>query len=502
MRTLLAAVLVFLLAPLTARAEEWPTSSPEAQGMSSQELTKLIDFGIGNGMDSVLVTRHGTIVAEAYYAPFAPATKHRINSATKSVIGSLVAIALDEGLINSLDQPVLDFFPGRTFANTDGRKKAMTLRHLLDMTSGLDWQEPLNNTLPVSFLEMERSRDWVQFILDRPMAHDPGTTFDYNSGNPHLLSAILSKVARRSAQDYAEEKLFGPLGIDDVQWRSDPQHVSAGGAGLYLQPRDMARLGRLWLQDGVWQGRRLLPAGWIDQARHAKVEMGLGPDLRYGNLFWSLPARDMFMAVGFDRQLIVVMPKIDVVAVFTGAVRYSNALGKPSKPGYRFGLVIDRLYAAAQSASPLPEDPAALAALADKTKQVAIEARTESAGSSPLAPAISGKVYRIQPNRLRLDAFSLTFKNGAASYAYESDRRHFGGPIGLDGHYAIGGRRLYGQSAAKGRWLDDKTFQLEIQTVGNDDAGLFAFTFDGKDVAIHGALLVGFEADLKGTQDE
>jgi CubicO group peptidase (beta-lactamase class C family) len=502
MRTLLAIVLAFLLVPLIARAEEWPTSSPEAQGMSSQELAKLVDFGIGNGMDSVLVTRHGHIVAEAYYAPFAPATKHRMNSATKSVIGSLVAIALDEGLIKSLDQPVLDFFPGRTFANTDDRKKAMTLRHLLDMTSGLDWKEPLSNAPPTSFLEMERSRDWAQYILDRPMAHDPGTTFDYNSGNPHLLSAILSKVAGRSARDYAGEKLFGPLGIDDVQWRSDPQNVSAGGAGLYLQPRDMARLGRLWLQDGMWQGKRLLPAGWIDQVRHAKVDMGLGPELRYGNLFWSMPVRDMFMAVGYDRQLIVVMPKIDVVAVFTGARRYANALGKPSRPGYRFGLVIDRLQMAARSDQALPEDPAGLAALAEKTKQVAQEAHTESAGSSALAPSISGKLYRLKSNMLGLDSFTLTFKDSAASYAYEADRRHFGGPIGLDGLYVIGGRRLYGQSAAKGRWLDDKTFQLEVQTMGNDDPATVTFAFDGRDVTAHAAFLAGFDADLKGSQDE
>jgi CubicO group peptidase (beta-lactamase class C family) len=499
-RVLLAALIS--LAPVIVHAQQWPTSSPEAQGMSSQELTKLVDFGIGNGMDSLLVARHGTIVAEAYYAPFAPATKHRINSSTKSVIGSLVAIALDEGLIKSLDQPVLDFFPGSTFANTDDRKKAMTLRHLLDMTSGLDWKEPLDNTPPVSFFEMERSKDWVRYVLDRPMAHDPGTTFDYNSGNPHLLSAILSKVTRRSARDYAEEKLFGPLGIDDVQWRSDPQQVSAGGAGLYLQPRDMARLGRLWLQDGVWKGKRLLPAGWIDQARHAKVDMGQGPELRYGNLFWSLPARDVFMSVGYDRQLIVVMPKIDVVAVFTGAYRYANALGVPSSPRYRLGQVIERVAAAAKSDAALPEDPGALAALVDKTKQVAVEARTESAGSSPMAATISGKTYRLQPNMAGIDTVSLTFKAGAASYSYESDRRHFGGPIGLDGLYAIGGRRQYGQSAAKGRWLDDKTFRLEVQTVGNDDAAAVTFSFDGKDVTLHAAFLLGFEVELKGTQDE
>ena len=137
MRILLAAVLAFVLAPVLARAEGWQTSSPEAQGMSSRELAGLVEFGITNGMDSVLVVRHGSIVAEAYYAPFAPGMKHRINSATKSVIGSLVSIALKDGLLASTDQPVLGFFPGRTFANMDERKKALRLRHLLDMTSGL-----------------------------------------------------------------------------------------------------------------------------------------------------------------------------------------------------------------------------------------------------------------------------------------------------------------------------------------------------------------------------
>src|SRR5262249_2278242 len=139
MKTLLAVAVAFLLTPLMARAQGWPSASPEAEGMSSRSLAELVGFGISNGMDSALVMRHGSIVAEAYYAPFAPELKHRMNSATKSVIGSLIGIALQEGLIKSLDQPVLDFFPGRSFDKPDERKKAITLRHLLDMTSGLDW---------------------------------------------------------------------------------------------------------------------------------------------------------------------------------------------------------------------------------------------------------------------------------------------------------------------------------------------------------------------------
>src|SRR4029079_9931288 len=121
-----------------------------AQGMSSQELAGLVTFGNANGMDSLLVVRHRRIVAEAHYAPFPAGLKHRINSVTKSVIGNLVAIALKEGLLKSLDQPLLDFFPERQFANIDDRKKAITLRHLLDMGSALDWAEPLTNAIPPS----------------------------------------------------------------------------------------------------------------------------------------------------------------------------------------------------------------------------------------------------------------------------------------------------------------------------------------------------------------
>jgi CubicO group peptidase (beta-lactamase class C family) len=500
MRTLLAVILAFMLAPVMARAEGWQTSSPEAQGMSSRQLADLVTFGIGNGMDSALVVRHGRIVAEAYYAPFAPGLKHRIYSSTKSVIGSLVGIALKDGLLKSVDQPVLDFFPGREFAKLDERKKAMTLGHLLDMTSGLDWNEPLGSSTAWSFLEMQRSADWVQFILDHAMAREPGAVFDYNSGNPHLLSAILSKVTGRSAADYAREKLFGPLGIKDLQWRRDPQGVTAGGAGLYLQPRDMARLGQLWLHDGTWEGQRLLPPGWMNKVRHAKVEMGL-PNLRYANLFWSMPTKDVFMAVGFHCQLIMVLPALDMVAVFTGAMRYSNAAGAPSSPEYSLGAMADRLKDAVKSDQTLPEDPEALALLADKTKQVAQEARTQAAGSSPLAAAISGKIYRLQPNPLRYSAISPTFDDGAAAYAYDFEGQRLGGPIGLDGLYGVGGRRVSGTSAAKGRWLDEKTFQLEVQTLGNDDAGIVTFTFDGKSVSVRVVTLNGLKSELHGEAD-
>ena len=269
-----------------------------------------------------------------------------------------------------------------------------------------------------------------------------------------------------------------------------------GGAGLYLQPRDMAKLGLLWLHDGSWEGQRLLPSGWIDQVRHSQIETGL-PGLHYANLFWSMPAKDVFMAVGFDRQIIMVMPTLDIVAVFTGAMRYSNSAGVPGVPAYAFSELANRLRAAVKSNSALPEDPAALAVLADKTREVAHEARTQAAGSSPLAAAISGKLYHLQPNQMQLSTLSFTFNDGAA-YAYVFEGQRFGGPIGLDGHYRVGGRRPFGTSAAKGRSLDDRTFQLEFQTLANDDAGIATFEFDGTNVSGQIATIGGIQGPSEG----
>ena len=299
--TLLAILLAtgaLLCAPLASAQQTthpWPTrgwavSSPEEQGMSSERLARLVEFGGLNDMDSVLVTRHGRIVLEATYAPFRAGVKHHVYSATKSVTSTLVGMALGDGLLDSTDRRVVDFFPGRTIANLDDAKKAITVQQLLDMTSGLAWQEGLTGAID-SPMAMARSPDWQQFVLDQPMATAPGTRFYYSSGNSHLLSAILSKVTGRSANDYAREKLFGPLGIDDVQWQADPQGLSVGGWGLHLQPRDMAKIGYLWLRDGLWEGRQILPAAWIEGVRQADVDMreSWASDLRYGRQFWAMP---------------------------------------------------------------------------------------------------------------------------------------------------------------------------------------------------------------------
>jgi CubicO group peptidase (beta-lactamase class C family) len=269
---------------------QWPTSTPEEQGMDSTALASLLDFGTTRSLDSLLLVRHGRIVLDAYYAPYTADIPHRINSATKAVVGTLAAIAQSDRLLDGFDHPVLDFFGDRSIANLDDRKKAITIQNLLDMTSGIDWSEPLDGPL-VSLFEMNRQRDWVKFVLDRPMAHAPGEVFNYNSGNTQLLSAIISKLTGMSAWDYAKIKLFAPLGIGVSNWWRDPQGVSTGGYGLALLPRDMAKIGYLYLRGGQWEGKPLLPPDWIDKVGHATVSMNSSsaPDLRYSNRSGHFP---------------------------------------------------------------------------------------------------------------------------------------------------------------------------------------------------------------------
>jgi CubicO group peptidase (beta-lactamase class C family) len=298
---------------------EWHMSTPEAEGMDSKELAKLVDWGTTHSFDSLLVVRHGKIVAEACYASYTAGIPHAVWSVTKSVIGTLTAIAWKDGLLDSPSRRVLDFFHRGSIANLDDRKEAITVQNLLDMTSGIEWTQPLVGAIPTSLIEMQRSPDWVKFILDRPMSSAPGETFNYNSGNAQLLSAIITKLTGMSALEYAKAKLFGPLGINDVFWRHDPQGISIGGDELYLQPRDMGKIGYLYLRNGAWEGEQLLPAAWIDKVSHATVDMHnrWEPDLRYSNFFWALPNKHVYMATGFNGQMVMVFPDLDVVAVTT-----------------------------------------------------------------------------------------------------------------------------------------------------------------------------------------
>jgi CubicO group peptidase (beta-lactamase class C family) len=502
-RAVFAAALACALHGVVAAAAEpaptpwptagWQTSTPEAQGIASAALADLVDFGTANDIDSLLVVRHGRIVAEAYYAPFRPGLRHSVNSVTKAVVATLTGIASKSGDVRSLDEPVLDSFAFRTIDHLDADKQAMTIEQLLDSTSGLDWQEPLTDAPPTSMLQMEQSRDWVGFVLDRPMAERPGTTFNYDSGAWHLMSAILAKKTGMDTLDYAKRSLFEPLGISDVRWRADPQGVRIGGYGLFLQPRDMARIGYLYLHRGEWDGRPLLPGGWADRVFNASVDMRLSASVRfrYARGWWSIPDRHVVMAVGFLRQLIMVFPDLDVVAVVTG------------RGNYPFLPLIDRIAAAAASRVPLPADEAGVARLAERVRAVSVEEPTSVGPASPLAAEVSGRTWMFAANPYGVRSLRLDLAAGEPRYEVLRERgpgvpSRFGGPIGLDGFFRTHDDETGLPMAVKGRWLNDHVFEIVSRSISEGVVTTATLDFRGREVDLAFATNQGFATRLTG----
>ncbi len=300
-----------------AAANYWPTvgwrsSPPEQQGMDPQMLAQMADKIRQEQLKlhSLLVVHKGYLVFEQYYETYKQDTRHELYSCTKSFIATLIGMALDQGQISSTALPVLGFFPGRTFANLDPQKKAMTLEDLLTMRAGLDWQEN-----DAGYTALYRSRDWVRYMLDKPMVQAPGTQFVYCSGCSHVLSAIVQQATGLNTLDFARKNLFEPLGITNFRWDTDAAGISIGGWGLQITPRDMAKLGYLYLHGGVWDGQQIISAGWVENATRSHTSTD--GDLGYGYQWWTYPSLKGYAALGRYGQTIFVIPWADLVIVTT-----------------------------------------------------------------------------------------------------------------------------------------------------------------------------------------
>ena len=294
----------------------WQTSTPEEQGMDSEKLADMLTFiqDEDYNIDSVTIVRNGYLVTDANFYPFQPDSKHIIHSCTKSVVSALIGIAIEQGYIENEQVPVLDLFPERTVANLTAEKEAMTLEDVLNMATGLDCQD--------SYLyrwrglnEMRQSQDWVQYVLDLPMAEEPGKKFEYCNGASFLLSAIIQETTGMTAFEFAEENLFSPLGISDVIWPTNPQGISIGWGELSMRPHDMAKIGYLFLNDGWWQDEQVVPVSWVEASTRKHISSRTLED-GYGYQWWVNDS-GMFMALGYRGQYIVVVPEEELVVVFT-----------------------------------------------------------------------------------------------------------------------------------------------------------------------------------------
>lgn len=265
---------------------------------------------------SILVQQDGQIVYEKYYQGHNQDTYTHIFSVTKSVMSALVGIALNKGLIKSLDQPIADFLP-EYFPNPDKyNKKEITIRHALTMTSGL---APTDQTLN----RWMASPDWFAYTIDQPKDFPAGQKFSYNTGLTHLLSGVITKASGMSTKEFADKFLFSPLGITNHRWDTDPKGFYGGGHLLYLTPQDMAKFGQLYLQHGLWNRVQVVPERWVSDSTRSQVAVD---DLTsYGYLWWIYSTYDgvnnkalpTYAAHGMGNQHIIVIPERDLIVVIT-----------------------------------------------------------------------------------------------------------------------------------------------------------------------------------------
>lgn len=274
---------------------------------------------------SFLIVRNGKLVLESYFNGWNRKRRHDLRSATKSITSCLVGIAIDKGFIPSTDEPVFDFFSEyEPFANSDPRKETATIRHFLQMRTGLacdDW----NTSSPGYEGKMYKHRDWIRFILDLPAVNEPGQLFSYCTGSPVTLGGVISKTSSLTIPAFSEEYLFGPLGITDYQWEFQPNGNTDTGGHIHLYPRDMAKFGLLFLNNGNWYGEQLVSEAWVAESTRSTEE--ISPDnfttLGYGYLWWTKNwnvegTPHSYFASGNGGQFIFVFPSLNAVIVFTG----------------------------------------------------------------------------------------------------------------------------------------------------------------------------------------
>jgi CubicO group peptidase (beta-lactamase class C family) len=305
----------------------WQTASLEEVGFNSAKLAAMLedihDGGYEN-LHSLLIVKDGRLVFEEYFRGHNQTSLDDVASVTKSVTSIMVGIAIKQGFIKGADQYLTELLPSYAdLLNADPLKQKLQLWHVLSMTSGFEWDE---ETYPYGdkrndATAMERSTDAVRFVLDRPMAREPGAKFQYCGGNSMLLSAILEEATGMTVAEYAKLNLFEPLGISFYRWPPYADGHTNTDGGLSLRPRDMAKIGQLMLNQGVWNGVQLIPAEWVAESTQAHTKASLLNT--YGYQWWRetqsilLESVKTYFAAGFGGQLINVYPDQNMVVVVT-----------------------------------------------------------------------------------------------------------------------------------------------------------------------------------------
>ena len=315
----------------------WQVDLPENHNMDPAVFEALHAALPGSGIHSVVTVKDGVIIDEYYEDGCDADSLFQLHSASKSYTGALIGIAIEEGYIDSVDDPLSKYLP-QVLEQEDTRKQQLTLRHLLTHTSGLEWYEWGSGYS--NWNEFRSADNWVDYILGRSLVYEPGTVFNYSTGNTHLLSAVLEAATGMGQEEYCRIHLFDPMGVsEETYWGTDPQGIVDGGNGLVTTARDAAKFGQLFLNGGVWNGEQLVPAAWVEESTAAKNNGAGDGTGSYGYQWWMrsfttggygtystpYPAAtyDVYYAFGHAGQCILVVPELELVTVFTSSCQSS-----------------------------------------------------------------------------------------------------------------------------------------------------------------------------------
>lgn len=447
-------------------------AAPESEGVSSEGVSAFLDGfkGTEHELHSIMLLRHGKVVAEGWWKPYAPELTHSMYSTSKSFTATAVGIAIGEKKL-SVEDKVVSFFPDLAPKPLPPHLADLTVKHLLSMTVGHS-PDP-SQVIPGG------SDAWVKAFLATPIVNEPGATFLYNSMASYMLSAIVTKVTGEKVIDYLKPRLFEPLGISGIDWETDPAGNNTGGWGLRLHTEDMAKFGQLFLQDGVWEGRRLLPEGWVAEASSSKIlqdpkapaEQRAKSDWNQGYCYQMWRCRhNAFRCDGAFGQYIVMMPEQDAVLVITSQTGNMQGI---------LDLAWDRLLPAMHGSS-LPANPKAAAALRTRLKDLALPAPT----GQPLPERerqFSGKSFTLAANQRNIKTIGFEFKKGECELKLADDRGAYTIPVRAGawefskterrGPYLVSRAKnsLAGlppfKVACAYRWLDDGALELTLRYI-------------------------------------
>jgi CubicO group peptidase (beta-lactamase class C family) len=478
-----------VIAVLAAADSYFQRTSPERQGMASSAILGFVEEleRQVHEIHSFMLLRHGSVVAEGWWSPYRREHPHMLFSLSKSFTSTAVGLASAEGYF-SIDDPVLSFFPEETPAEPGDLLAGMRVRHLLSMTTGQavdTWAGMLGRP----------DGNWIRGFFEVPVVHAPGTWFVYNTGASYMLSAIVQKTTGLKLVDYLGPRLFAPLGIEQAAWDESPQGIAAGGIGLRIKTEDVAKFGQLYLQNGLWQGRRLLSAAWVAEATASQVSNGEDAQSDwaqgYGYQFWRC-RHGAYRGDGVFGQYCIVMPEQDAVLAVTGGIDVLDAQ-------LPLDLVWELLLPAMQAA-PLPDDSAGQAALAEKLSRLALNT-AQGKAASPIASQVSGQTYRVDENERKIETIALDFGATGCLVRIKTAAGEETLPCGY-GVWQPGQTTLFKDAwlsgsapvVASGAWTAEDSFTMILRLHETPFFHTLVFYFDGDELLVEARVNVSLEA--------